>query len=141
MFRSLLILVVVALSGCASQAGLPNWAPIDTSRFPLEISSVAFPSGFAVGPTSGVTLPNGSWTMRYPASGTVVATTPSNDEIVVSPLRCVSGTAGEQPCYLKLQHTRGQLPVCELSIGALPDQTSGSFIVNVICPDLWTRSN
>lgn len=141
MFRTAALLSLLALSGCASQAGLPNWAPIDSSRFPLEITSIAFPSGFAIGPTTGVTLPNGSWMIRYPSSGQVIAESSLNREITISPLSCVSGSVGEQPCYIRLQHERGQVPVCEVLIGTLPDQNSGSFIVSITCPDLWTRSS
>lgn len=69
-----------------------------------------------------------------------MAISPSSSQIDLSPLSCISSSAGVQPCYMKLNHERGQLPSCELVIGTLPDQTSGSFIVGVACPDLWTRS-
>lgn len=140
MFRVFLIVTLSLLSACASQGELPNWVPIDSSRFPLEISSVAFPSGYAIGQTTGVTLPNTNWTIRFPLSGPVLATSPASDEINISPLSCVSGSAEAQPCYLRLNHIRGQVPVCELVTGALPGQRSGSSTQNVICPDLWTRS-
>lgn len=70
-----------------------------------------------------------------------MAISPAANQIDLSPLSCFSGSAGVQPCYMKLSHVRGQMPVCELVIGTLPDQTSGSFIVSVTCPDLWTGSS
>jgi len=65
---------------------------------------------------------------------------PSGNQIDLSPLSCLSSSAGEPPCYVKLNLERGQLPSCELVIGAMPNQTSRSFIVGVDCSDLWTRS-
>ena len=140
--KHILVVLLIILGGCtAAQLDYPNWVPINPARFPTAVNQIAFPSGLSVSETSGVTLPSGAWTIRFPDDNQVQATNTIQGYIHVAPLRCISASDSTgQDCYLSLNYFRGTTePYCSLIVGGLPGQRgSATSSYNLTCPDLWT---